>query len=57
MAALKKGIKAAVLKKWLSRKSNCCVEVVALKKCENVASPKIKLSEKVAPYARAEIAV
>ena len=41
---LKKGKKAAVLKKLLSRKSNYCVKVVTLKKCEEVASPKIKLS-------------
>ena len=38
--------KAAVLKKQLPRKSNCCVEVAALKKCEEVASPKINLPSK-----------
>ena len=36
--------KVTALKKWLLRKSNCCVEVVTPKKCEEVASPKIKLS-------------
>ena len=41
-----KGEKAAVLKKQLHRKNNYCVEVVTLKKCEEVGSPKIKLSQK-----------
>ena len=36
--------KVAALKKYLLRKSNFCVEVHSLKKCEEVASPKIKLS-------------
>ena len=36
--------KVAALKKYLLRKSNFCVEVLSLKKCEEVASPKIKLS-------------
>ena len=36
--------KDAALKKQLLRKSNCCIELVTLKKCEEVASPKIKLS-------------
>ena len=34
--------KAAVLKKQLLRESNCCIEVVTLKKCEEVASSKTK---------------
>ena len=40
---MKKEKTAAVLKKQLPRKSNCCVEVVTLKKFEEVASTKIKL--------------
>ena len=44
MTVLKKEKKAAALKKYLLRKCNYCVEVVTLKKCEKVASPKIKLS-------------
>ena len=44
MTVPKKEKKAAVMKKQLPRKSNCCVEVVTLTKCEEVASPKIKLS-------------
>ena len=28
--------KALVLEKWLLRKNNCCVEVVILKKCEEL---------------------
>ena len=46
MAVLKKEKTAAVLKKYLARKSDCCVEVVTLKKFEDVASTKIKLSWK-----------
>ena len=38
--------KVAALKKWLLWKRNCCVKVVTLKKCEELASPKIKLSWK-----------
>ena len=41
---VKKEKTAAVLKKLLPQKSNCFVEVVTLKKCEEVASTKIKLS-------------
>ena len=37
-----KGEKAAALKKNLFQKCNCCVDVVTLKKCEKVASPKIE---------------
>ena len=40
MTVLKKGKKAAVLKKQLLRKSNCFVEVVTLKKCKEVVFPK-----------------
>ena len=36
--------KAAALKIYLFQKSDCCVEAVTLKKFEEVASPKIKLS-------------
>ena len=36
--------KEAALKKWLLRKNNCCSEAVSLKKYEELASPKIKLS-------------
>ena len=36
--------KAVALKKELHRKSNCGVNVVTLKKFEEAASPKIKLS-------------
>ena len=43
---LKKEKTAAVLKKHLPRKINCCVEVVTLKKGEEVASTKTKLSWK-----------
>ena len=46
MTVLKKEKTAAVLKKQLPRKSNCCVELVTLKKCEEVVSTKIKLSWK-----------
>ena len=46
MAVLKKEKTAAELKKQLSQKSNCCVEVVTLKKREEVASTKRKLSWK-----------
>ena len=46
MTVLKKEKTAAVLKKQLPQKSNCCVEVVTLKKGEEVASTKIKLSWK-----------
>ena len=35
--------KAVATKKKLLRKSIGCVDVVTLKKCEKVASPKIKL--------------
>ena len=35
--------KTAAQKKQLLRKSNCCVEVVSLKECEEVVSLKIKL--------------
>ena len=41
----------------LPQKSNCCVEVVTLKKREELASTKIKLSWKVATYARREIVI
>ena len=41
---LKKEKTTAVLKKQLRRKSNCCVEVVTLKKCEGVASARIEFS-------------
>ena len=37
--------KADALKKQLLGKSNCCVEVRTLKKCEEKASLKIKLSQ------------
>ena len=49
MTVMKKELlkKAAVLKKWLLRESNCCVEIVTLKKCEEVASPKIKMSKSI----------
>ena len=43
MAVLKEEKTAAALKKYLLRKCDCCVEAVTLKKCEKVASPKIKL--------------
>ena len=46
MAVLKNEKTAAALKKYVLRKCNCCVEVVTLKKCEKVASPKTKLSWK-----------
>ena len=49
--------KTVVLKKYVHQISNCCIEVVALKKCEEVASPKIKLPEKVATYTRREITI
>ena len=40
----KKRKTAAAPKKYLVQKCNCCVQVVTLKKCEKLASPKIKLS-------------
>ena len=51
--------KAAALKKELLRKSNSCATLkkITLKKCEEVAFPKIKLSENIAIYARREIAI
>ena len=51
--------KAAALKKELLRKSNSYVtlKTFTLKKCEEVAFPKIKLSENIATYARREIAI
>ena len=51
--------KAATLKKELLRKSNSCVTLkkITLKKCEEVAFPKIKLSKNIATYARREIAI
>ena len=57
MELLKK--KAAALKKVLLRKSNSCVILKknTLKKCEEVAFPKIKLSGNIAAYARREIAI
>ena len=47
MAVLKKELhkKVAALKKYLLSKSNCCAEVVTLKKCEEVAS-EINLPQK-----------
>ena len=55
MAAVKRWLfwKRKLLKKSSSsdkkmlEKSNCCVEVVTLKKCEEVVSPKINLSWKI----------
>ena len=35
--------------KGAPQKSNCCVEVVTLKKCEEVPSPKIKREEVPSP--------
>ena len=46
VSVLKKEKTAGVLKKYLPRKSNFCVEVGTLKKCEEVASTKIKFSWK-----------
>ena len=45
MTVLKRELlkKAVATKKKLLRKSIGCVDVVTLKKCEKVASPKIKL--------------
>ena len=50
---------AAALKNELLRKSNSCVTLkkFSLKKCEEVAFSKIKLSENIATYARNEIAI
>ena len=47
------------MKKELLRKSNSCdtLKKVTLKNCEEVAFPKIKLSENIATYARREIAI
>ena len=39
--------KSATLKKYMLRKSNCCVETVTLKKFEEVASPKKSFSQPV----------
>ena len=46
MNTLKKELlkKTTALKKYLLRKSNCCVKLATLKKCQEVAPPKIKLS-------------
>ena len=51
--------KAAALKKELLRKSNSCVTLkkITLKKCEEVAFPKIKLSENISTFAKKEIAI
>ena len=51
--------KKAALKKELVWKSNSCgnLKKVTLKKCEEVAFPKIKLSENIATYARREITI
>ena len=46
VAVLKKEEKAAVPEKQPLRKDNCCVERVTLKKCKEVASPKINLCGK-----------
>ena len=49
----------AALKKKLLRKSNSCdtLKNAILKKCEEVAFPKIKLSEYIATYARMKITI
>ena len=51
--------KAAALKKELLQKYDSCVTLkkVILKKCKEVAFPKIKLSENIATYAKREIAI
>ena len=57
MTILKKEKKAAVLEKQLLRKSNSCVKVVTLKKCEEVASTKKSYPEKMATYGRREVVI
>ena len=51
--------KASALKKELLRKISSCLTLkkVTMRKCEEMAFPKIKLSENIATYAGREIAI
>ena len=50
---------SSALKKQLLRKCSSCdtLEKITLKNCEEVAFPKIKLSENIATYARRETTI